>query len=424
MLQPIALVHIPGGMDQASDTRPSSTQRFRVVVLSGGGARGAYGAGVLIGLRELESVEQARPAAAPSSPVAHCYVGTSVGALNAAMAAQGQIDELADIYLKQATKERLLGKDSATVTGWTMLRKRNMDPFSYFDNAGVAELIKEHVRFDRLADAHLLITATKYQSGKLCTFYRSKLVAEFIHEETKMPEHKRRLDDYTAISNETQLHNVLLASAAIPFFYPQVEIDSAHYVDGGVGNNTPTRQAARFTRFLEAFGKGASEFTMCVVQDPVSFVIPVPLARDLSNVVQRTLDIFGNTLTNATLEAWERINREVDKAADNARRLQRSIDDDKDIPPAAKERLRNEITALFELTTALAPRVRQPLLVVRPSSNLESDGPLDFSLSKSAGLMRRGYEDFLNVAEGHELLSPGERKDLSAKTDLPFLREA
>ena len=398
------------------------TERFRGVVLSGGGARGAYAAGVLLALREVDKIERERPDATPEqkAPITYFYVGTSVGALNAALAAQGKLDDLARIYLREATKQRLLGDDSADVTKWGMVKRGGRVPFAYFDSSGLASLIQNHVDFDALANAHLLVCATAFKSGKRVTFYRSKLVDEFRAEDSEVSEDRRRLQDYEPLETMEQLHSALLASAAIPFFYPPVTVRGTSYVDGGVGNNTPTRQAARFARFLEKLDKGKSEFTVCVIQDPVSFIMLPDVKADLSNVVQRTLDIFGHTLTEATLEGWQRINREVAKAQERAAQLQALIDSDPNVPEKTKERFRAEIVGMFDLTTALAPRVEQDLLVIRPSNTLPSSGPLDFDVAKSRTLMKIGYEDFLNVARARNMIIQEERNLLSNKTDLPF----
>jgi predicted acylesterase/phospholipase RssA len=388
---------------------------YRGVVLSGGGARGPYGAGVLVALDEFEKLEIEKSKATNFS---HFYVGSSAGALNAVMAAQGDVDRLVQIHCSKGPRE-ILGVDSTEVSKYKLFLRAKRQPFSYFSNESLRRLLQEHVSWSRLVKADLLITATHYETGELATFFRSDLVTQFVQKDETLPPDSRRLNHYRQIPNADDLVTALLASAAIPFFFPPVRIGSGHYVDGGVGNNTPTRQAAYFLRYLEESGFGTGDFVICVDQDPVSFVVPPNHKMTLSSVLQRTLDVFMHELSGRMIEGWHRINYEVNKASKKQAELEDFINAAPGITPEYKQKLLERVEGLFHLTSASTHRKEVPLLQVRPSTSLEI-GTLDFSPSQAGTLVRRGYEDFLAVLENRGRISPGERKHLSDRQGLPF----
>jgi len=65
-------------------------KEYRGVVLSGGGARGSYGVGVLAALRAADQEKQVQ--------VKNVFIGSSIGALNATLAAQDDIGNLIDLW--------------------------------------------------------------------------------------------------------------------------------------------------------------------------------------------------------------------------------------------------------------------------------------------------------------------------------------
>lgn len=209
------------------------------LVLSGGGARGAYEVGVLgYVFSDLARRERRTP---PLSIVA----GTSVGAVNGAFVASRAHDlergiarlealwsdlELADVLdfsLSHALKlPRLLtGGDAGT---------------GLFDSAALRKLAEREVDWARL-DANLergvlsalTITATHVMTGRPVVFvHRAPDVA--------MPLGLRS----RAVVRESRIrvHHVL-ASAAIPLVFPSVDIDGYLHCDGGLRLNTPMAPA-------------------------------------------------------------------------------------------------------------------------------------------------------------------------------------
>lgn len=165
------------------------------MVLAGGGSRGAYQAGAMIGL-----------AGAGYRP--DIIIGTSVGAINGA-------------YLLAAQDSRHLAEV------WTRIRLGNVIRFRFdvwlfwrWRSIGwskpLRRLLKKEIDFERL---HQTRTQFMVTTVDLCCA-RARIF--------KGP--------------EVDL-DVLMAAAAIPGIFPPVEIDGHVYVDGGVLGVAPVRHA-------------------------------------------------------------------------------------------------------------------------------------------------------------------------------------
>src|SRR5438046_1381130 len=106
---------------------------YQTVVLSGGGAKGPYGLGVLWALEKFHQEHK--------KEITKIYCGTSVGALNATLAAQGDLKKLTTLYSTIQTKD-ILGTDDANVRRLTMFRVLNRKPFHYFKSDALRATIE------------------------------------------------------------------------------------------------------------------------------------------------------------------------------------------------------------------------------------------------------------------------------------------
>jgi NTE family protein len=221
------------------------------LVLSGGGARGAYEAGV------LHYVRTALPNPAREAKF-NIVCGTSVGALNAAFLAataddpalQGQL--VHDLWAG-IDEDRIFKRDWMEVGKfiffgvwrlagnflWPNPGKHNSlkKPFASLFNTGpFPEYLRTLIPFDAIArntaagylDA-LAIAATNLSEN------RTEL---FIHKRHDLYYH----GDYVWHDVEFNERH-LLASAAIPFAFPPVRLLGGYYMDGGIHLNTPVSPA-------------------------------------------------------------------------------------------------------------------------------------------------------------------------------------
>jgi NTE family protein len=237
-------------LGRSSDRRPPR----RALVFSGGGARGAYEAGVVRYLLEELPRRLGRPV--------HFDIlcGTSVGAIHACFLA--------------ATAHEDAGRGSRLVDLWTSMRIEDVLPLSRRDilnlprrilglrriveamrggaaparlygllNTGPLErlvlhaipwrFIRQNVREGRV-DA-VCVAATQIATGRVTIFMESR--------EPEVPEWTR---DPNILPRPTRLLPThALASAAIPLLFPAVRVASTYYVDGGLRLNTPLAPALR-----------------------------------------------------------------------------------------------------------------------------------------------------------------------------------
>lgn len=211
------------------------------LVLTGGGARAAYQVGVLKGLSELMGRPEVNPFAVLS--------GTSAGAINAAaLAAQADhfaagVDWLYETW-RSFHAEQIYRTDRGAVLraglrwfgAFAQLYRRN--PVSLLDNSPLAALLARQIDFARIREHlaagrldALAITVCNYASGASITFFEA---AQEVQEWTRP--HRRGLR-----CPLTREH--LLASSAIPFIFPAVQLGDDFFGDGSMRQTAPISPA-------------------------------------------------------------------------------------------------------------------------------------------------------------------------------------
>jgi NTE family protein len=213
------------------------------LVLTGGGARAAYQVGVLQALAELWPARH--------SPF-RILAGVSAGAINAISVATG-VDEfrvasarLADTW-RSLTPDRVYRTD---VTGLVGIGSRWIKDLSaggllgsskinyLLDTAPLGKLLAETLPISRLSSLQrsgalrgVAVSATSYATGLAVSFFDGAKDIEQWSRTTRV-----------GIRQRLRLPHVL-ASAAIPFFFPPVKIRGFYYGDGCVRMHTPLSPA-------------------------------------------------------------------------------------------------------------------------------------------------------------------------------------
>ncbi len=219
------------------------------LVLSGGGARAAYQVGVLSALMRIRR-ESARSDFDPSNPF-QIISGTSAGAINGtALACQaddfaGAVEQLVHVWrhfkagqVYRSDSLGVMGNGARWLTmlslGWALAR---VQPRSLLDNTPMQGLLERMVPMARLpsmlARRHLravAVSASSYTQGDHHTFYQSAVpVSPWVRSQR--------------VAVQTQLvHELLLASAAIPFVFPAVRL--LHHAEGEWFGDGSMRQGA------------------------------------------------------------------------------------------------------------------------------------------------------------------------------------
>lgn len=203
------------------------------LVLSGGGARGAYQAGVLKGLAEILPEKKKSPFQIIS--------GVSAGAINTAKLAC-DIDSFANAVEKlnylwsQVTTEQVFKTEILSFNTLSLGlfggKKKNFD--SLLDTSPLEQLLTDNCDFSKIKShikqghiESLIITANNYNTGSAVSFVQSS-------ETDKIWKESRR------VAQEVQLNaKHIMASSAIPMLFPPIQIGKEFYGDGCVRNNTP-----------------------------------------------------------------------------------------------------------------------------------------------------------------------------------------
>lgn len=223
------------------------------LVLSGGGARGAYEAGVLAHLFEVIYPQL------PPGFEFDVLSGTSVGSIHSAyVAASAHMEPVPRARRLVETWRNMRVNDVLQLTagdlfgvplralGMTRLGKRLRAGAEVIgglvDISPLERLVAQRIPWDRLRAN--LERGTPGALCVSCTQVRSGLVSVFMEGPLADP-HPWEFDP-NARAERTELSPLhVRASAAIPFFFPAVRIGERYYLDGGLRVNTPLSPALR-----------------------------------------------------------------------------------------------------------------------------------------------------------------------------------
>lgn len=272
------------------------------LVLSGGGARGAYQVGVISALAE-----------GYKGPIPFDVItGVSVGAINAVVLAEG-----ADDFAAAADKlERLwrglhchdifttgVAAVAQQLAGWAWALAFSgvgaKPPRSFLDNEPLKELLSREVDFDRIETMTregvlyaLAVTASCYSTGQSTTFFQGA-------EPGTGWQRARRSGAASCIGVDH-----VLASAALPGVFPARRIDEYWYGDGALRQNAPLSPALHL---------GCDRLLMIAARDGTpdddgGLLFDSDIDPSLGLIAGQLLDIIFNDNLDADLERLERVN--------------------------------------------------------------------------------------------------------------------
>lgn len=189
----------------------------RALVISGGGSKGAYAAGVVNKLLKTEKKLKF-----------NVFVGTSTGALMAPFLALNKIDVLNDIYKNTITSQVIKQKPSTSF----------LNQSSIYSTAPLKKLIDKHLSDQecesllRSRSKEIYILTVCLQTRKLTIFTNKKLT----HTKTD-------IYDIIKLKSAAHLKKAMLASANQPIFMPPIPVNNKilttsiknhQYIDGGL----------------------------------------------------------------------------------------------------------------------------------------------------------------------------------------------
>lgn len=185
------------------------------LTLEGGGAKGSYQAGAYLALRACHIKIDA-------------VVGTSIGALNAALIAQGDYKKMISLW-KDASMSELIGIDEdlafkilnnpLTIKN---LKKTFKALYPIFKDGGLdispyRALIRNNIDEEKIRNSSMKYGLTTLKLDNL-----------------------NPIEIYIDDIPEGKLSDFILASSYLPIFKKQKIIDNSYYIDGGFYNLSPT----------------------------------------------------------------------------------------------------------------------------------------------------------------------------------------
>lgn len=210
--------------------------------LAGGGARGAYQAGFIKGLYHILNTNEV-----PFQTIS----AVSVGSLNGAILAQYIDDFKTAVGVLETVWGQMRSQDVFNASNMQLGK-------SVFRNVG--NLFRQDAQTGFLLDTTPLKESTQHhisceklnnniKQGKLEAFevithcYEAEVTQSFFQHYKSMEawQYPKHLSTLTDIS-----HEQIMASCALPLFFPATQIDGLHYGDGSMGLVFPLRGAIRF----------------------------------------------------------------------------------------------------------------------------------------------------------------------------------
>ena len=277
----------------------------RALVLSGGGARGAYEAGVIGALAAMASVSDGSPL-----PPYEIVCGTSIGALNGWFFATGQYTRLRELWYSIGSQNLMRAKPryaafsdpesgildyaaaAASLTG--LVRNQR----AILESEPVTDWIARSIDPTTPLLMPLVFATTNLTLQRPEYFYiRPQTSAQSRNQSADIPERVVRalqltLGPHTIVREATPdlLHSAIFASAALPVVFDPVLIPNPdgvvnEYCDGGVASNSPVGVAHSVSRGADV-----------VLLDP-----PFEPKTSYSDAVELVFGIYG-TMQRKILE--------------------------------------------------------------------------------------------------------------------------
>ncbi len=349
------------------------------LLLQGGGALGAYQAGVYEALAEADIHPD-------------WVAGISIGAINAAIIAgnppQARLDRLREFWTqvtsttpwdwssnpfldwtRSDTTRNLVNQMSAGLaatcgaSGFFSARPMlpwlqtggTSDATSFYDTAALRTTLERLVDFDRLnaGTTRFSAGAVNVRTGNFVYFDNTT--------HTIRPEH-------------------VMASGALPPGFPAVEIEGEHYWDGGLVSNTPLQWVIEWG----------------IEQDTLAFQVDLwsargQLPRNLAEVVTRHKEIQYSSRTRASTDQFKRVQRLRRALTDLLGRLPNDLSEHEDVKL---------------LSTAVSRNVYNIVHLIYRARNHEGHSKdYEFSRLSMQDHWRAGYHDALRTLRHPEVLA-------------------
>lgn len=291
---------------------------MKALVLSGGGARGAYQVGVLQAVAEIATEHKLR------SPF-KIYTGISAGAINAAFMSCGADNfsltasrlskmwsglESSHVFRTDALSIGKIGLQWMGELSLGGMKSKAHPKRALLDTSPLHELLRQNLEFSKIQQnienkslAAVAVTALDYRTSTAITFVQGQ-------PESPMWERTRRRSEVAQIRAEH-----VMGSSAIPLLFPPVQLDERWFGDGCVRNQTPCSPALHL---------GAEKLFVIGVRKQTETADDLKAQSEtMSPSVARVVNVLLNSVmldgVEVDIERLKRVNDFVDRVPENMR---------------------------------------------------------------------------------------------------------
>ena len=289
---------------------------MKALVLSGGGARGAFEAGFICGWKDVQW---------------DVICGTSAGAINGSFAAQDSYDELQAVWSTIGSKGVLQlvpsvqhAKQFLTDVSDALGKHRPFEVFSAvgelmkvgsvplllhelgaIDPQPITQILAQYLKFEKLK-RRFVVTATNITTRTADTFYFIPDAGERAKFASMVKPGKQR---YQLLP--TNYVSAVQASTSIPGAFRPVDLaptgaGAYQYVDGGVANNTPIGMA------IDAGADDVTVLFMDPIEDPAAIDgAPGSRANSLADVGVACFNVMQAKILEDDFKLAKRTNEAV-----------------------------------------------------------------------------------------------------------------
>lgn len=379
----------------------------QAVVLSGGGATGAYEVGVLRALFESDGFEPG------------IYTGTSVGCFNAAFMASPEADETGAATvarLKKVWTDVIAGRSEIGGNGAFRIRGDIVpflrpsvlarDPVKPLTELAGDALFLASDTLSRLVHFGRKLTRSLPQDlgellrvPDLAAFISTQPFDELIRDQIDLPRLRGSELDFRCVATDwthmkptvftkdemtdQQGHAIIRASASIPAIFPEVVIGGIHYVDGGILMNTPLDPA--IDAWLSRPDRSAQLTLHVIYLDPAWAELPLPEVSSTLDITVRLVTSILAYNANTHIESAARANPAIRRQLAEA-----GLDESASTEAGSGAQLERPVMEIHKY---------------RPSASAAGGlpGVLEFTSDRIDKLIEQGYLD----ARGHDCRQEG-----------------
>ncbi|WP_373084737.1 patatin-like phospholipase family protein [Sneathiella sp.] len=276
------------------------------IVLTGGGARGAYQVGVLRALSELSDTKKV------AFPV---ITGVSVGAINAAALAANfddfnySVQVIENFWKKLHTKNvfdanlmRVILNASRMFLSEFVPFMKAESPKSLFQNYPLRQSLEKGIDFSKIKQA--VSTDNLFSVGVTCSGYSTGNAKTFFETASNTTEwHRERREGMIC---DLAIDHVM-ASSALPVLFPAVKIGSEYFGDGSLRLTSPLAPAIHLggTKLLIVGTRDKIQATR-VANEMTPTKYP-----SIGDIAGYTLDTVFHDSLDADIERLQRINTTI-----------------------------------------------------------------------------------------------------------------